>query len=134
MPEPRWVNRATLDVIHARLLKHYGGAPGVRGGGDALIESALMRPRHKLAFEPGSSLAILAAAYLYGLTKNHGYVDGNKRVGFGAASSFLRKNGLRLTATQDEAYQLVLDVVEDRITEPEVVQWIEQHTAPINPS
>lgn len=120
--------------MHAALIKRYGGASGVRAGGDDLIESAMARPLHKYAFESECSLAQLAAAYLYGLTKNHGFVDGNKRIGFAAASSFLKANGIRLTATQDEAYQLVLGVVENRYTEQDAMLWIEQHSKPIDQS
>lgn len=118
--------------MHAALIKHYGGASGVRAGGDDLIESAMARPLHKYAFEPDCSLARLAAAYLYGLTKNHGFVDGNKRIGFAAASSFLKANGIRLTATQDDAYEIVLRVVENRYTEDDAARWIAEHSKSID--
>lgn len=133
MTEPIWVERWELDVMHARLIEHYGGASGVRAGGDDLIESAMARPQHKFAFDPECSLAQLAAAYLYGLTKNHGFVDGNKRIGFAAASSFLKANGMRLTATQDEAYELVLGVAEGRYTEQDATRWLEEHSSPMHP-
>jgi death-on-curing protein len=116
--------------MHAMLIKQYGGASGVRAGGDDLIESAMARPHHKYNFEPDCTLAQLAAAYLYGLTKNHGFVDGNKRIGFAAASSFLKANGIRLTATPDEAYKLVLGVVESRYNEQDATRWIEEHSRP----
>jgi death-on-curing protein len=131
--EPIWIERWELDAMHAALIKHYGGASGVRAGGDDLIESAMARPQHKYTFEPDCSLAHLAAAYLYGLTKNHGFVDGNKRIGLAAASSFLKANGIRLTATQDEAYELVLGVVENRYTEQDAIRWIEKHSDRVDP-
>src|SRR5215212_4446855 len=98
------------DTIHSELIREHGGSPGVPAGGDELIESALARPRHKHAYDPAADLAGLAAAYLFGLTKNHGYVDGNKRVGFAAAATFLLLNGSRLTAPEPDAYDVVIGV------------------------
>lgn len=131
MDEPRWVSRKVLDVMHAALIERYGGAAGVRAGGDELIDSALARPQNKFAYEPEASLAGLAAAYLYGLAKNHGYLDGNKRIAFAAAVAFLRANGLRLSAGEDEAYHYVIGLVEDRYTEQDVARWIASHSEPL---
>lgn len=127
MDEPIWLTRLILDTIHSELLSEHGGAPGVRAGGDDLIESALGRPRHKYTYGSGADLADLAAAYLYGLAKNHGYIDGNKRVGFTAAATFLLLNGLRLTASEPEAYDAVIGVVEGRHTEEQLAAWIRAH-------
>jgi death on curing protein len=126
--EPHWLSRLIVDVIHSELLQEHGGATGIRAGGDELIESALARPRNRYAYAPEADLPMLAAAYLFGLTKNHGYVDGNKRVGFAAAATFLVLNGSRLTATEVEAYDLVIGVVEGRHTEEEVTRWIRSHS------
>lgn len=131
MREPRWVSRNALEIMHAALIERYGGAVGVRAGGDELIDSALARPQNKLAYEPEASLAGLAAAYLYGLAKNHGFLDGNKRIGFAAAVAFLRANGLRLSAAEDEAYEYVIGLVEDRYTEQDVALWIASHSEPL---
>ena len=124
MDEPRWLTRRVVDIIHFELLQEHGGALGVREGGDELIESALARPRNRFAYEPGSDLAVLGAAYLFGLVKNHGYVDGNKRVAFACATTFLRLNGVRLTASEPEAYDAVIGVVEGRYTEEDLAAWI----------
>jgi death on curing protein len=112
-----------LDTIHAELLAEHGGAYGVRAGGDGLIESALARPQQRYAYSD-ADLADLAAAYLFGLAKNHGYIDGNKRIGFAAAATFLLLNGLRLTATEVDAYDAVIGVVEGRLAEQELAAWI----------
>lgn len=127
MGEPRWVSRTALDRMHAALIERYGGAAGVRAGGDELIDSALGRPRNRFAYEPDASLAELAAAYLFGLAKNHGYLDGNKRIGFAAAAAFLGANGARLVADQDDAYVIVIAVVEGRCAESELARWIADH-------
>lgn len=131
MAEPRWLSRLLVDVIHSELLQEHGGATGLRAGGDDLIESALARARNRFAYAPESDLATLAAAYLFGLTRNHGYVDGNKRVGFAAAATFLVLNGVRLTASEVEAYDLVIGVVEGRYSEDAVADWIRTNSEPM---
>ena len=124
MKEPRWLSRLTVDVIHSEMLREHGGAPGVRQGGEDLIESALARPQNRFAYSPESDLPALAAAYLTGLAKNHGYVDGNKRVAFACAATFLLLNGLRLTASEPEAYDAVIGLVEGRYSEEQIAAWI----------
>jgi len=128
--EPIWLTRLILDTIHSELLAEHGGAEGIRAGGEDLIESALARPQHKYAYTPEADLVDLAAAYLFGLTKNHGYIDGNKRVGFAAAATFLLLNGVRLTASEPEAYDAVIGVAEGRYTEEEIAAWLRTNTAP----
>jgi death-on-curing protein len=131
MKEPRWLPRLVVDVIHSEMLREHGGARGVRQGGEDLIESALARPQNRLAYSPDSDLPALAAAYLTGLAKNHGYVDGNKRVAFACAATFLRLNGLRLTASEPEAYDAVIGVVEGRYSEEQIATWIRSHSEPV---
>ena len=130
MDEPIWLTRLILDTIHSELLAEHGGAEGIRAGGEDLIESALARPQHKYAYTPEADLVDLAAAYLFRLTKNHGYIDGNKRVGFAAAATFLLLNGVRLTASEPEAYDAVIGVAEGRYTEEEIAAWLRANTAP----
>ncbi len=131
MIEPRWISRLVVDVIHSQLLAEHGGAPGIREGGAALIESALARPRNRFAYAPQSDLAALAAAYLFGLVKNHGYVDGNKRVAFACSATFLRLNGVRLTASEMEAYHAVIGSAEGRYSEEEIAHWFREHSEQI---
>ena len=131
MDASRWLTRRIVDVIHSELLQEHGGAPGVREGGDDLTESALARPRNRFAYESDADLAALGAAYLFGLVKNHGYVDGNKRVAFACAATFLRLNGLRLTATEPEAYDAVIGAVEGRYTEADLAAWIRASSKPV---
>ena len=131
MGEPRWLTRLIVDAIHSELLLEHGGKAGSAAGGDDLLESARARPKNRLTYEPDSDLAALAAAYLFGLFKNHAYVDGNKRVGFAAAATFLRLNGLRLTASESDAYDLVMEAVEGSLTEPDVADWLRGNTEPV---
>jgi death on curing protein len=126
--EPTWLTRLMLDTIHSELLSEHGGAPGIRAGGDDLIEAALARPQQKYAFAESVDLADLSAAYLFGLVKNHGYVDGNKRVGFAAAATFLLLNGTRLTASEEDAYQAVIGIAEGDLAETQLADWIRSNS------
>jgi death-on-curing protein len=129
--EPHWLTRLAVDTIHAELLREHGGAPGLRQGGDELIESALARPRNRFAHEAASDLPRLAAAYLYGLAKNHGYLDSNKRVAFASAATFLLLNGHRLTATEAAAYEAVMGVAAGLTDEEGLAQWLRENTSPL---
>jgi death-on-curing protein len=131
MGEPRWLARQIVDAIHSELLLEHGGAPGVRVRGDDLLESALARPKNRLAYEPDSDLAALAAAYLFGLVKNHGYINGNKRVAFAAAATFLLLNGRRLTALETEAYDAVIAAADGRRAESKLADWLRANSKPI---
>lgn len=126
--EPIWISRELLNHLHAQLIREHGGAYGVRDGD--LIESALMRPRKRLEYEAGVDLAGLAASYAYGIAKNHGYVDGNKRVAFAAAGVFLLANGLRLTAPEAEAYAVIVDLASGELSEEDLALWLRASVEP----
>jgi death on curing protein len=130
MPEPKWLSRQIVDLIHQELVAEHGGAHGVRAEGEGLIESALARAQQRYAYAPDSDLAALSAAYLFGLGKNHGYIDGNKRVAFAAAATFLLLNGVRLTASEIEAYEVVIGLIESRYDEEEIAAWIRMNSEP----
>src|SRR5947199_5800568 len=117
-----------VDAIHSELLLEHGGAAGVRAGGDDLLESALARPQNRLAYEPDSDLATLAAAYLFGLVKNYGYVDGNKRVAFAAAATFLLLNSRRLMAPETDAYDTVIEAADGRRSETDLAGWLRENS------
>jgi death on curing protein len=108
-----------------------GAVPGPAIHRRAASAFSLACRKNRLAYEPGSDLTTLAAAYLFGLVKNHGYVDGNKRVGFAAAGTFLLLNGLRLTASEADAYDAVMGAVEGRRTESDIAEWLRENTEPV---
>jgi death-on-curing protein len=110
-----------IDVIHQAQLREHGGTPGVRD--DKLLESALARPQHKFAYTKNADWAILAAAYVFGLAKNHGFVDGNKRVAFVAAYVFLGLNGYDLEATEPEVAATIDGVAASTVTESALAKW-----------
>ncbi len=127
MDEPIWLSRQMIDAMHSDLIDDYGGSHGTRAGGNDLIASALSRPLNRFAYTPNVDVADLAAAYLYGLVKNHGFIDGNKRIAFAALVTFLDLNGRWLTAAHDDAFAMVIATVEDRMSEGDVAGWIRRH-------
>lgn len=111
-----------LDAIHESLLREHGGLPGVRDA--ALAEAALARPRHKWTYVTGADLALLAAAYAYGLSKNHPFVDGNKRAAFMAAYVFLGLNKHDLDATEVDVVATMEQVADGRLSEAGLAAWM----------
>ncbi len=121
MTEPLWLDKRIALAMHETLIRDYGGSGGVRDEG--LLESALARPQNQLAYgDP--SLAEMAAAYAFGIARNHPFVDGNKRTALMAAYAFLRMNGLRLNAPEVEAATVIRDLAAGEIDEPELAAWI----------
>lgn len=120
----RFVSRRALELLHDESLAEHGGRPGLRDEG--LLESALARPHQLLAYgEP--DLAALAAAYAFGLARNHAFVDGNKRVAFLATGLFLGLNGHRLVTTQADATLTMLALAAGDLGEDEFAQWLRAH-------
>ncbi|ANJ74036.1 type II toxin-antitoxin system death-on-curing family toxin [Ralstonia insidiosa] len=129
MAEPIWVLDAVVDAVHKRQLAEHGGAAGVRDAG--LLASALARPRHLFAYaENGVSLTQLAAAYAFGIARNHPFVDGNKRTAFVVSLLFLRLNGYAVTASQEAKYETFLALADGSLSEVTLQQWLEQHCEP----
>ena len=120
--EPRWLTRRVIDVIHDGQLREHGGRTGVRD--DGMIESALARPRHKWTYAKSPDLPALAAAYAFGLARNHGYVDGNKRTAFMALYVFLGMNGHEVEAEEPDVVATMEGVASGRITESQLGHWI----------
>ena len=110
------------------MLRAHGGMPGLRDEG--ALESALMRPQQILAYEPDSDLAALAAAYAYGLTRNHPFNDGNKRVAFVVMAVFMELNGYALSAPETEVVTTMLDLASGVSAEPDLAAWLRDHTTP----
>ncbi len=109
----------SLDLalrLHARQLSRFGGADGIRDRG--LLESALAQPEASFGGEyVHGDLYLMAAAYLFHIVKNHPFVDGNKRAGLLCATVFLGLNGIRLSASDDELYDLTIAVAEGRLSD-----------------
>ena len=126
---PKWLTRRMLDVLHDAQLREHGGSPGVRDEG--LLESALARPQQKWAYAEAPDLAVLAAAYAFGLAKNHGYIDGNKRVAFMAAYVFLGLNGNDLDADEPDVVRTMERVADGRLSEAGLAAWLRGGIRPL---
>jgi death-on-curing protein len=116
----KWIDAKTIHAVHEYQLAEHGGLDGVRDAG--LIESAMARPKNIAAYgEPDA--ADLAAAYAYGLAKNHGFADGNKRSAWVAARLFLADNGYALQVNGTEAVLMVEAMAAGTMDEPAVADW-----------
>jgi len=123
--QPEWILRATVLALQELLIAGFGGGAGIRDEG--LLDSALGRPENLFAYGK-PTLAELAAAYAYGLVKNHPFVDGNKRIGFAAAATFLQINGRILTASEADAVIQTLALAAGEIGEQEYACWLEANS------
>ncbi len=130
MKEPRWLTAAIVRALHSEALACFGGAPGIRDG--ALLESALARPHQAFAYGLDPNLFDLAAAYGYGIIRNHPFVDGNKRAGVLAIAVFLHLNGWRFDPDQSDEVRVIRAVAAGEIGEEDVAAWIRANTVPIS--
>lgn len=128
MKEPRWLKPVFLLAIHADQIKAHGGTPGIRDRG--LLLSALERAPNRHRYDPDADLAALAAAYGFGISSNHPFVDGNKRVAFQAMFLFLGLNGLRIEAPEEEVVNLVLALASGDVEEAALADWLRTHITP----
>jgi death-on-curing protein len=124
--EPRWVSRLVADAIQTDTLLTHGGMPGIRD--ENALESALARPRQRFSYEAEADLAVLAAAYGYGLAGNHPYNDGNKRVAFVVMGVFLGLNGLQFTASEPDVVTTMMALAAGELDEETLAGWIRLHT------
>ncbi len=127
-PGMKWVFEKTVLAIHDEQLAEHGGMPGVRDM--ALLQSALHRPQNLAAYGV-PDIADLAAAYAYGISRNHGFLDGNKRTAFVVAYVFLLDQGHELIASDQEAVTTMLAVAAGEMSEAELAVWFRAYTRPI---
>ena len=119
----RWVRADVVYAIHDAQLAEHGGLPGLRDQG--MMESALGRPRNQAAYGKPDAAA-LAAAYAYGVVRNHPFADGNKRTGWVVARVFLADNGLRLQFDPADAVRTVEALAAGKLSESELAEWFRQ--------
>jgi len=119
-----WIEKEVILAVHEEQLADHGGAIGVREAN--LLDSALARPRNLVAYgDP--DIAKLAAAYAYGIIRNHPFVDGNKRTGLVAVELFLALNGYELTASDENCVLTILNVADSSLSEAEFCKWISEN-------
>lgn len=121
MSEPRWLTLEEVKVAHEKQLKRFGGPGGLRDAG--ALESALGRPVNRFHYGE-TDLAALAAAYAFGLARNHAFVDGNKRIAFVAMVAFLRRNGVPFTPDQAQTTVIILALAAGEVSEESLTRWI----------
>jgi len=119
--EPLWITCEQAIAIHSKQLRRFGGAPGLRDEG--MLRPALERPINKWRYEQ-AALPELAAAYAYGLAKNHAFVDGNKRIAFMSMMGFLLKNSVAFAPEPAHASAIILALAAGEVSEESLTRWI----------
>lgn len=127
--EPIWLPRLAVEVAHADQIRTHCGQLGLRD--EALLESALTRTRQRWSYDPEANLADLAAAYGFGLVKNHPFLDGNKRIGFVAMNMFLVLNGEEIETPEPEVVERILGVAAGAVDEVALAAWVRSVIIPV---
>lgn len=127
MIEPRWLRADIVIAIHGDLVREHGGALGLRDEG--LLESALERPRNHFQYGNISDVVLLAAAYGFGLARNHPFVDGNKRIAFQAMYVFLNLHGVEIIASEEEVVATILALAAGDLSEEALGLWLREHSS-----
>jgi death-on-curing protein len=123
-----FLSRRTVEAFHAEQLRRHGGAQGLRD--ENALESALARPEQK-AHYGGPTVHDLAAAYVFGIARNHAFVDGNKRTAIVSAGTFLLLNGQMLTADDGTLYEFTMRVAASEIDEAGAAAFFQDHTVAV---
>ena len=123
MKAPARLGAGLVRALHAELLAEYGGLDARCN--EALLESALARPQQQYAYgDPAPTLIGLAAAYGFGLARNHSFSDGNKRIALAAMDVFLQLNGYEIDAPEVEAVAVIQDLAAGRFDEAALAAWL----------
>jgi death-on-curing protein len=133
MKEPRWLKDSVALAIHRRQLAEHGGLDGVRDAG--MLASAFVRPRDLFAYrDPKPDAAVIAAAYAFGIIRNHPFVDGNKRTACVLYRTFLKLNGVDIDAPEANKYLTFVAVADGSLNEDGLVAWIRAHLVKAPPN
>ncbi len=126
MKAPVWLLSKAVVVVQEKQIARFGGSAGLRDAG--LLESALARPVNKQAYDEEATVFDLAAAYGFGLARNHPFVDGNKRIAFAAMAMFLSENGYELAPEKMDALQTIMKLAAGEVEEDELAGWVEENS------
>jgi death-on-curing protein len=125
MKEPYWLTREECLALHEMMLSQHGGSEGLRD--ENLLESALAKPRQLFAYGK-PTMSDLAASYVFGVVKNHPFIDGNKRTGFMLGAGFLERNGYEFHASEAEAAVRMLALAAGELSESEFAAWLKANS------
>jgi len=125
MKKPYWLTREECLALHEMMLSQYGGSEGLRD--ENMLESALAKPRQLFAYGK-PTLSDLAASYVFGVVKNHPFIDGNKRTGFMLGAGFLERNGYEFHASEAEAAVRTLALAAGEMSEKEFAAWLKANS------
>src|SRR5208282_1217534 len=122
-----WLETEAIIILHDEQLAEHGGSEGLRDRG--LLESAVARARNLAAYEKSPDIAVLAAAYAYGIARTHPFVDGNKRAAWLSAATFLELNGFQIEVGQAEVVVVMEDLAKGELTEQDFAAWLREQLA-----
>lgn len=125
-----WVLADVVIALHGEQLAEHGGPVGIRDRGG--LESCLVRPQNIAVYDAEVDVATLAAAYAYGIARNHPFVDGNKRAALVTAELFLELNGYTLTASDTECVVTMVQLADGSVSEEALAQWFRDNSAPMS--
>ena len=125
MNEPLWISEEIVRVIHQDQIQQHGGRLGIRD--ENILSASLARPRHLFVYNQ-PDLFDLAAAYGYGLVKNHPFIDGNKRTAFVIMTTFLLVNGYLLDVPEMEVVEMIERLATDQQTQNTLAQWLRENS------
>jgi death on curing protein len=126
MADPIWINATMAQFIHDDQIAAHGGAYGVLNA--VMLESALARPQNLYAYEEEANIFALAAAYGYGVAKNHAFIDGDKRAAFLVMFTFLKINDWYLIVPEPEAVVTMQKLAANLITEAQLADWLQENS------
>jgi death on curing protein len=126
MADPIWINATIAQFIHDDQIAAHGGAYGLINA--VMLESALARPQNLYAYEKEANIFALAAAYGYGIAKNHAFIDGNKRTAFLVMFTFLKINNWHLIVPEPEAVVTMQQLAANVIPEAQLAEWLQANS------
>ena len=129
MKEPIWLDRLSVLAMHEEQIREHGGGHGVRDEG--LLESALARPVQLFHYGTNPNLYTFAAAYGFGIAKNHPFVDGNKRTAYQCMFVFLLVNGIEITASEVDVVVTILALADGSLSEAQLGEWLSRNSVSI---
>jgi death on curing protein len=125
MKKPYWLSREECLALHEMMLSQYGGNEGLRD--ENMLESALAKPLQLFAYGK-PTMFDLAASYVFGVVKNHPFIDGNKRTGFMLGAGFLERNGYQFHASEADAAVRTLALAAGEMSEKEFAEWLKANS------